>query len=121
MKIDISSIVMDMVCKEGLPSHKLYDEKLRKEIDLKDFRRGIISFKVFDFSVTYKLARKHFETSVALLKAFTLSEYASSTLRILIRSLKYNLVESEISDLSSINSAESIPLNDASPSELDGV
>ena len=48
VKIDISSIVMDMVCKEGLPSHKLYDEKLGKEIDLKDFRRGI-SFKVLIF------------------------------------------------------------------------
>ena len=31
VKIDISSIVMDMVCKEGLPSHKLYDEKLGKD------------------------------------------------------------------------------------------
>lgn len=118
VKIDISSIVMDMVCKEGLPSHKLYDEKLGKEIDLKDFRRGI-SFKVFDFSVTYKLARKHFETSVALLKAFTLSEYASEYIEDFDKVTEVQVSESEISDLSSINSAESIPLNDASPSELD--
>ncbi|KAF6071552.1 Mitochondrial protein from FMP27 family protein [Candida albicans] len=106
-----------MVCKEGLPSHKLYDEKLGKEIDLKDFRRGI-SFKVFDFSVTYKLARKHFETSVALLKAFTLSEYASEYIEDFDKVTEVQVSKSEISDLSSINSAESIPLNDASPSNL---
>ena len=102
---------MYMVCKEGLPSHKLYDEKLGKEIDLKDFRRGI-SFKVLIF-LSQKLARKHFETSVALLKAFTLSEYASEYIEDFDKVTEVQVSESEISDLSSINSAESIP-NDAS-------
>lgn len=118
VKIDISSIVMDMVCKEGLPSHKLYDEKLGREVDLKDFRRGI-SLKIFDFSVTYKLARKHFEASVSLLKAFTLSEYASEYMEDFDKVTEVQVSESEISDLSSINSAESMSLNDDTPSEID--
>ncbi|KAL6450339.1 hypothetical protein SBY92_002274 [Candida maltosa Xu316] len=107
VKLDVSNILFDMVCKEGLPSHKMYDENLGKEIDLADFRRGI-SLKISNITVNYKLAKEFFETRVTSLQVFTLSEYSAEYMQDFDKVTEVqNNSDSDMSDLSSINTVES--------------
>ncbi|KAI5958575.1 hypothetical protein KGF57_002420 [Candida theae] len=75
VKVDLSSLAFDIKSKEELPSYKMYDYRIGKEIDLKDYRRGI-SLKVTDVSAIYKRAHEQVQLSVGLVQSATLSEYA---------------------------------------------
>ncbi|KAG5420066.1 hypothetical protein I9W82_001946 [Candida metapsilosis] len=108
VKMDLSSLVFEIKSKEELPSHKIYDYRIGKEIDLKDYRRGI-SLRMTSFSGVYKRAQEHVQLSVGLVQAATLSEY---TQEYMISSDEANDSEpsdSDLDDVSTINTLDSTP------------
>ncbi|RCK56227.1 hypothetical protein Cantr_05907 [Candida viswanathii] len=117
VKFDISNVVFDMCIKEGLPHHKIFDNELDKEVDLADFRRGM-SLKIANILFVYKLQKEFVETKVTSLQVFTLSEYASEFMKDFDRVTQVHgqTSDSEVSDLSSIDSAPY--LNDGDSGDL---
>ncbi|KAI5965944.1 uncharacterized protein KGF55_001308 [Candida pseudojiufengensis] len=109
VKLSVTSILIDIVCKEGLPSHKVYDENLGKEIDLKDYRRGV-SLKVDEINAGYKLNKELLESSVKLVQVFTLSEYSSEYMDDFDKVTEMHATDSELDEMSSINSLASNPI-----------
>ncbi|KAI5954938.1 hypothetical protein KGF54_001499 [Candida jiufengensis] len=110
IKLNISSILLDIVCKEGLPSHKIFDKELNQEVDLKDFRRGI-SLNIEEVAAGYKLSKELVETSVKSVQVFTLSEYSSEYMDDFNKVTEMQVTDSELDDMSSINSLASNPVS----------
>ncbi|CAI5759159.1 unnamed protein product [Candida verbasci] len=111
IKFDLDTLLFDIICKEGLPSHKIYDNELGKEIDLADFRRGV-SVKINQINANYKLEKEHIELSVKTLQAFTLSEYQSEYITDFDKVTELQQADSEFGDISSLNSLESNNIQD---------
>lgn len=106
VKFSIASIQTEIICKDGLPSHIVYDTSLGKDIDLADFKRGI-SIKIDDLDFTYKLSQELFEFTTKKLECFTLSEYSNEFITDFDEIQEYKASDSEFSDISSVNSTQS--------------
>lgn len=76
IKSSVSSISADIICKDGLPPHEMFDAAIGESIDLGDFKRGV-SFRVSDGSFSFKRARESVLISVKTVQCSTLSEYVS--------------------------------------------
>jgi hypothetical protein len=107
IKFTISSIQADIICKDGLPLHVIHEEKTNKEIDLGDFKRGVC-LRLDEFDFTYKLAKEVFDIKAKQFQCFTLSEYFNEYVTDFDEVEEYKESDSEFSDISSVNSSESI-------------
>lgn len=65
-----------IICKEGLPSHKLYNENAGEEIDLGKFRRGV-AITISDYKLDFNRSQRHFQSGCKAVEVFVLSEYAA--------------------------------------------
>lgn len=119
IKVDLSSLTFDIKSKEELPSQKIYDYRIGKEIDLKDYRRGI-SLKLADLSAIYKLSREEVQISIGLVQAATLSEYAQEYLISNDKVDESQTSDSDFDDVSTINSLDSTP-TDTNAYDSDGL
>lgn len=114
----IDLIQADVICKDGLPSHVIYDEVLGHLIDLGDFKRGVLVR--MDKMQMYMLRKRGaFETSVEAVEAFTLSEFSNEFITDFDDVAEYKGLELEFSDISLVNSlADYYPERaDASPTK----
>ncbi|KAI5964959.1 hypothetical protein CANMA_003469 [Candida margitis] len=120
VRLDLSSLAFDIKSKEELPSLKIFDYRVGKEIDLKDYRRGI-SLKMNDISAIYKHTQEHFQLLVDSVQAATLSEYAQEYMLAKNNTTTMPMSDSEFEDdVSTINSMDSAP-TDPDAQNLDGL
>lgn len=106
VKFRSSLLQVIIICKDGLPSHVMYDEAAGKEVDLNEFKRGV-SLAIEDFLLDFKRSTELFLASVGLLQAFTISEFATEyteTFDDVLQS-KFQLGDIDFSDVSSLESA----------------
>ncbi|EAZ63310.2 mitochondrial protein, partial [Scheffersomyces stipitis CBS 6054] len=101
IKVSLSNVQADVVCKDGLPSHIIYDESMREDIDLGEFKRGV-SLKLTDLNFTYKKAKEDIDMSIKSFQMFTLSDHASEYIAD-FDEVTYQVNDSDLSDLSSLN------------------
>ncbi|EGW35721.1 uncharacterized protein SPAPADRAFT_147282 [Spathaspora passalidarum NRRL Y-27907] len=107
INVKLGTILLDIICKEGLPSHMIYDENLQKEVDLADFRRGI-SLRIKDTRFIYKSKKEHVELTSNCVELYTLSEYDSEYIEDFDQVTEYSETDSEYGDLSSIETSNDI-------------
>ncbi|KAG7661952.1 uncharacterized protein J8A68_004555 [[Candida] subhashii] len=110
VKIDLKTILVDIICKEGLPNHIIFDEKLKKEVNLADFRRGV-SLKISDVGFNYSRSKELLDSSVKSIQLFTLSEYSSEYIDDFDQVSDFHL-DSDFNDLSTISSISSSTIGD---------
>lgn len=93
-----------IVCKDGLPSHKVPSDTLDDTLDLADFRRGV-SLVMRDYKSTFDRRNKRFSTDFAEIEVFVLSEYAAKHIhKDFLDNQAGVAVEEDFSDLLSIES-----------------
>ncbi|CCG21783.1 hypothetical protein CORT_0B00620 [Candida orthopsilosis Co 90-125] len=120
VRLDLSSLVFEIKSKEELPSQKIYDYRIGQDIDLKDYRRGI-SLRVSDLSAIYKRSHEQFQLSMGLVQAATLSEYAQEYLISTNKVDDAQMSNSDLDDLSTLNSFDSIPADTTNAYNTDGL
>ncbi|CUM62724.1 uncharacterized protein PRCAT00000281001 [Priceomyces carsonii] len=76
IELRLSEIQIDIICKEGLPSHTIYDQSLKEDIDLGDYKRGI-SMKASDFYLHYKESKEDLSMLLKSVQCYTVSGYAT--------------------------------------------
>lgn len=104
LKVDLTSIEADIICKDGLPLHKVFDKALKEEIDLKDFRRGI-TLRLSDISFSLKRKLGEIDFSVNLIEGFTSSEYSTEFVEDFDIVADYQVNNVDLDDISSIDSS----------------
>ncbi|KAK6459350.1 mitochondrial protein from FMP27-domain-containing protein [Scheffersomyces xylosifermentans] len=117
IKISLSNIMADIVCKDGLPSHIMYDEKLQEEIDLADFKRGV-AVKLNDIKFVYRKPKEEIDLSIKSLQMFTLSEHSTEYIDDFDQVTSVQEHDSDFTDLSSLNSDSSSNSSDSSGDEI---
>ncbi|KAK6201000.1 RNA pol II promoter Fmp27 protein domain-containing protein [Scheffersomyces amazonensis] len=105
-KSTITNIQAEIVCKDGLPSHIIYDEKLEKDIDLSEYKRGV-TLRLNDISVIYKKQKEDIHMGIKSLEMFTVSEYTTEYIADFDH-VEWQGSDSEFTDMSSLNSRISI-------------
>ncbi|CAH6720582.1 uncharacterized protein CLIB1444_04S03334 [[Candida] jaroonii] len=103
VKVDIFEVQADIICKEGLPSQKFYDENSGKTIDLKDYGRGV-SIKLGHITLNYKKDKEEVSSHVYNFQCFTLSELNLDYMDDFDVVAMYNNTQSDFSDVSSLES-----------------
>lgn len=108
VKISVSSLQADIICNDGLPSFTLYDDALKRDVDLAEFKRGV-SIKADGTSITYKRETENFQAKLRSLQCFTLSEYMSEYIPDFDLVATYNEVNlSDVTDATSLDSRLSV-------------
>lgn len=105
IKIDIYDVQLDIICKDGLPLQRFYDEASKETVDLKDYARGI-SVKLGHCGVGYKKDKEEIMGNLTQLQCFTLSEFSSDY----IEDFDVVAMYSGPTDFSDVSSLESITL-----------
>lgn len=112
-KFSSSNIEADIICKDGLPKHVVFDEMLQKHIDLGEFKRGIF-IKLNDIEFNYKYAKKEISSSIRSTQCFTVSEFASE----LEDNSEFQDADSTETDTSDMSSLDSENIKDSEEEEL---
>ncbi|RLV91306.1 Uncharacterized protein JA1_003942 [Spathaspora sp. JA1] len=107
VNIKLNTILLDIICNQGLPSHMVYDESLQKKVDLADYRRGI-SLRIKDTHFIYKLPKEVFQFTNGCIELYTLSEYESEYIEDFDQVTEYNETDSEYGDMSSIETSNEV-------------
>ncbi|KAK6461843.1 mitochondrial protein from FMP27-domain-containing protein [Scheffersomyces coipomensis] len=116
-KVSITNIQADIVCQDGLPSYKIFDEKLGRDVDLGDFKRGV-SLRLNDIVFKYKKQKEDIDLSIKSFQMFTASEYSTEYIEDFDH-VEFQGSESEFTDMSSLNSALSMDHNEEDDEEGD--
>lgn len=116
VRFSITNIQTEVICKDGLPSHIIYDESLGRDIDLNEFKRGI-SLKVNDLNFKYQLSKEIFDVSLKQLQCFTISEFSNEFITDFDDVQEYVASDAEFSDISSADSSQSFENDYESDSE----
>lgn len=102
----ISSIDADIICNENIPSYIVYSEKLGKDIDLSQYKRGV-SLRINEVAFLYKLSKEEVSGHIKSIQCFTMSECSGDFLEAdTFTDFQSNSSESDLSDISSVNSIE---------------
>lgn len=93
-----------IICKDGLPSHKVEGDEPDQELDMADFRRGV-SVVITGYYLDFDRSDQDFYSGAKKTEVFVLSEYAAKVLHTNISDEQNDLGnEVEFSDLLSIES-----------------
>lgn len=106
VKVNLTNLQADIICNDGLPSLVSYDESLDQEVDLGDFKRGV-SFRANDILFNYKEPKEEISANIKLVQCFTLSEYDTEYIPGFDEVAKYQVTDSDFTDVSSLESASS--------------
>lgn len=110
VKVDITDIHADVICKDRLPNYSLYDEELNENVNLGDFKRGV-AYKLEDISFIYKKSQEEIMANIKSVQCFTLSEYVTEYIpgfdQVADSNTLYDNEEDDFGDLSSLGSSNS--------------
>ncbi|XYA02595.1 hypothetical protein QA089_005179 [Meyerozyma guilliermondii] len=102
IKVSVTSLQADIICNDGLPSFTIYDETLKRDIDLAEFKRGV-SIKIEGVSINYKRASEDVSAKMRTFQCFTLSEYMSEYIPDFDLVTTYDEQSSTVSDVTSLD------------------
>lgn len=108
VKFRSASLLVVIICRDGLPSHTVFDEELQEDIDLGQFKRGV-SLGINDTDFNFNRSSKIFSLNIGKIEAFTLSEYMAEYVDVKEKKdiVKSNLEHIEFDDVSSLESLAS--------------
>lgn len=102
LTMQIDSFQADILCKDGLPHHAVFDEALQREIDLGDFKRGML-IRIDNIDVYLSRHRHAMSTRIKLIQAFTLLEFSNEFIVDFDDVAEYQGLDLEFTDALSID------------------
>jgi len=111
VRVNVSSIEAEIICKDALPSQTVFNEFAGKDIDLGDFKRGIC-VRLNDIRFAYKKLKEEINLELKNINCFTMSDYNDEYMGDSDKLISYNKSDSEESEGSSIYSNETFSENE---------
>lgn len=103
VRLEFKDLQVDIICKDGLPLQKIYDEHTNQTYDLKDYGRGV-SLRLSHFGLNYRRDQEEIMANMKSIQCFTLSEFDLDYMEDFDVVTQHANNEQEFSDVSSLES-----------------